>query len=1114
MLIRDHDQIIRNRIKLLPLVVVFFAMLLNFAGGEDVDEATAVEREGWLISEWHSTEGPYAGEITSLAQDTANSNHIYAGTPQGVYKSFDRGGTWYDIGVTDRRVHDIAVSKEDPNLVLAGAEDGIFLSRDAGATWEYVGGRLDGVAINFIDIEKDPIFGESILLGTSEGLFISRTSARSFTLVAHEGENVTAGKIYGGSPEQIYLAVEDKGLMISNNYGATWNKLSHDFVGDVLSIATSPSFPYVMYLGTTNGIYVSYDSGVSWAHIGVPGTAVYDIWMDQEVPARILAATEGEGIQKTLDGGESWEELPQDLQGKTLLAVIQDLDNPHQFFFGTGDRGVLSYNLDTQDYRVTRDGLSTAISELYTSSMDANTVMAVSGEGVYLTRNGGSDWQQVMAQRPRAVDIWYDEENEREIIYLVQDNVLLVYDNWEMSEVSEISLEGFEREITQLQAHPHDNSELWVGTDDGVFVSENSGSSWHQVGLRGAFIEYLEISHDPDSSLTAVYAGGYPGLYRYYEYDEAVADIEDVDTEDTEEAEQVTESESGALLEEWREDYGPPGEFSQITDQEEFALAEMQGVPGFPGKLWIGTLGQGLYYSEDAGESFESRHKGLPGSETDEQYFSEIRGIDIKPGAPQKMVAATGAGVFKTGDAGLNWQAIDGLQAYPESLAVHYGPPTALYLGSDEGVFYHEAFEIPYLGWEKNTSYDLANPETYQLQEEFELSNPTGETIEDVVFLAPAVINHGTYQFHYDSDFDPNPDEVITYQDYLDGVESVASLDVDENWFAMGNVILKYTRDELEPGEVWEITVDNQVVVFEVDYHLDEMAPAPYDTESEIYQLYTAPDEVSPANHPELVERAEEITAGVEGPENKARAIFNWVKDYLEYEPPGNIGALEAYRSGAGVCADYADLFVALARAEEIPARRLSGYYVSGPEEGQFHAWAEFYLEGYGWIPVEPTFEAWDSDYFGELPKPSHIFMSYGLVQHEFTTGLEFSETFNIHTVPMAEMGFQKEDLLHLMESNPFSPEDEIELREEQEQEDEESEEKASEAKEEEKEVDGESAEEQEKDEGKDLDGSESTDEEDEVKEDEKEESEQEADQTGVKETEGADDEENKESEE
>lgn len=61
--------------------------------------------------------------------------------------------------------------------------------------------------------------------------------------------------------------------------------------------------------------------------------------------------------------------------------------------------------------------------------------------------------------------------------------------------------------------------------------------------------------------------------------------------------------------------------------------------------------------------------------------------------------------------------------------------------------------------------------------------------------------------------------------------------------------------------------------------------------------------------------------------------------------------AEQAMERGAGVCQDYAQIFLALLRLSGIPARYVTGMLEG---EGQSHAWAEIALGGY-WYGLDPT---------------------------------------------------------------------------------------------------------------------------------------------------------------
>ena len=63
--------------------------------------------------------------------------------------------------------------------------------------------------------------------------------------------------------------------------------------------------------------------------------------------------------------------------------------------------------------------------------------------------------------------------------------------------------------------------------------------------------------------------------------------------------------------------------------------------------------------------------------------------------------------------------------------------------------------------------------------------------------------------------------------------------------------------------------------------------------------------------------------------------------------------AADSFRSGKGVCRDYAHLVISLCRAAAIPAR-FASVYALGVEPQDFHAVAEVFLDG-AWHLVDAT---------------------------------------------------------------------------------------------------------------------------------------------------------------
>ncbi len=95
--------------------------------------------------------------------------------------------------------------------------------------------------------------------------------------------------------------------------------------------------------------------------------------------------------------------------------------------------------------------------------------------------------------------------------------------------------------------------------------------------------------------------------------------------------------------------------------------------------------------------------------------------------------------------------------------------------------------------------------------------------------------------------------------------------------------------------------------------------------------------------------------------------------DYRAGATQSNTTAAEALRLGAGVCQDHAHIFIAGARALGVPARYVGGYLWAGEDgaEQATHAWAEAYLQEFGWIGFDPSNRA--------LPSEAYVRASIGL---------------------------------------------------------------------------------------------------------------------------------------
>jgi transglutaminase-like putative cysteine protease len=80
--------------------------------------------------------------------------------------------------------------------------------------------------------------------------------------------------------------------------------------------------------------------------------------------------------------------------------------------------------------------------------------------------------------------------------------------------------------------------------------------------------------------------------------------------------------------------------------------------------------------------------------------------------------------------------------------------------------------------------------------------------------------------------------------------------------------------------------------------------------------------------------------------------------------------AWEVFERRRGVCQDFTNLFICLARLLGIPARYVCGYVYTGSKHAESHAWVQLFLPEVGWQGFDPT--------HGIVPRTEHVRVAVG----------------------------------------------------------------------------------------------------------------------------------------
>lgn len=213
------------------------------------------------------------------------------------------------------------------------------------------------------------------------------------------GPAVTGGRIvdievHPAQPWTIFAASASGGLWKSVNNGTTWKPVFDDkktvSIGDV---AIAPSDPKVMWLGTGehnnqrsahygDGVYKSTDGGETWQNMGLPNSnRIGRIAIDPKNPDVVYVASMGylykpggeRGVYKTSDGGKTWQLVLKGENDTTgFIEIVADPKNGNVVYAASLDRLRRAWNI--RDYGV--------------------------GSAIYKTTDGGRRWTKLSGGLP------------------------------------------------------------------------------------------------------------------------------------------------------------------------------------------------------------------------------------------------------------------------------------------------------------------------------------------------------------------------------------------------------------------------------------------------------------------------------------------------------------------------------------------------------------------------------------------------------------------------------------------------------------------------------------------------------------------------------------------
>ncbi|MHB8841226.1 MAG: Ig-like domain-containing protein [Candidatus Aquicultor sp.] len=269
----------------------------------------------------------------------------------------------------------------------------------------------------------------------------------------------------------------------------------------VNALVISPGYATdkTLFAGTNgSGVYKSTDGGQSWSSSGLPGYILSLAISPNYATDHIVYAGIYGGVCKSTDGGQSWS--TSGLTGNDVgsIALSPGYTTDHTLFAGTYGHGIYKSTDEGQNWS------ACGLSNMYVSAIalspdfSADTVVFAGtsdGNGIYRSVNGAQDWDQVNSglSNPyiKSVAVSPDYTSDHTIF---TDGFKSTDSGQNWAQIGPLGIDIFSIAMSPVYASDHT---VFAGSyDHGVYKSTDEGQNWTQIdsGLENADIPSLAVS--------------------------------------------------------------------------------------------------------------------------------------------------------------------------------------------------------------------------------------------------------------------------------------------------------------------------------------------------------------------------------------------------------------------------------------------------------------------------------------------------------------------------------------------------------------------------------------------------------------------------------------------
>ncbi len=262
--------------------------------------------------------------------------------PSGLHR-YEGGSAWHHLGWRNVRAFGLAFDPTDPTFVYLAAGNGVLRSIDTGATWRIT---TDWTITEVLDLVLDPFQPATLYIATAHGVWTSPDRGETWH-PRNQGltvPNTTFTQTLVADATQVgrLIVGSEAGLFETTDHAVRWQPLGQRNIS-IRKLQQSPADPRLWLAGTDgHGVLRSEDQGQTWQFVPGPlaSLTLYAVALHPHHPDRMAVAGYETGLWFTEDRGQTWQQRIDGLTDTTVKALLWDLEVQDRLWVGTVKDGV------------------------------------------------------------------------------------------------------------------------------------------------------------------------------------------------------------------------------------------------------------------------------------------------------------------------------------------------------------------------------------------------------------------------------------------------------------------------------------------------------------------------------------------------------------------------------------------------------------------------------------------------------------------------------------------------------------------------------------------------------------------------------------------------------